>query len=64
VPDDKVRLIVQRVRTSGEGGAFHRRPAVELSRGAPVRAHRDQAESLDSKFKSQPIDGGIDEPIA
>jgi monovalent cation:H+ antiporter-2, CPA2 family len=42
VSDEKARLVAQRARTSGEGGAFERRPDVELPRGAPeLLRHRD-----------------------
>jgi CPA2 family monovalent cation:H+ antiporter-2 len=42
VSDEKASLVVQRARTSGEGGAFERRPDVELPHGAPeLLPHRD-----------------------
>ena len=51
VPEDKARLIVQGVRTSGEGGAFERRPEPEPApRRAPeLRPHRDGDESADRR---------------
>ncbi|HWL71121.1 MAG TPA: YbaL family putative K(+) efflux transporter [Geminicoccus sp.] len=42
--EDKARRVVQRVRVSGEGGAYERRPN-EPVRGAPeLRPHRDETE--------------------
>jgi CPA2 family monovalent cation:H+ antiporter-2 len=42
---DKVRVIVQGIRTSGDAGAFERRPDVGPAKGAPeLRPHRDASE--------------------
>jgi K+:H+ antiporter len=51
VPEDKARLIVQGVRTSGEGGAFERRPEPEPApRRAPeLRPHRDGDDDVDTR---------------
>ena len=44
VTEDKARLLVQGIRTAGEGGAFERRPEPEPARAPELRPH---AEKLD-----------------
>ena len=44
VAEDKASSIVRGIRTSGEGGAFERRPDVGPPGGVPeLRSHRDQS---------------------
>jgi len=44
----KTQVIVQSLRTSGEGGAFERHAELEPRRNAPeLRHHRETEESLE-----------------
>lgn len=60
ISDAKARLIVQGVRTSGEGGAFERRPEAELPCGAPeLRPHRGGDDGPDRRTEAGAVGDGI-----
>jgi monovalent cation:H+ antiporter-2, CPA2 family len=47
--EDKARLVVQGIRTAGEGGAFERRPDPEPARAPELRPHPDKRDSAEAE---------------